>query len=254
MLKIEISRIHKENYAVYGLRKLWAALKREGIDIARCTTERLMAELGISGVRRGKTYVVTTIANELAERPKDLVNRRFISNGPNHLWVADITYVKTKIGWAYVAFITDVFSRTIVGWKVSASLKSDLATDALDMATYQRVVRPGELTHHSDRGVQYLSVKYSQHLIDAGITASVGSKGDSYDNALAETTNGIYKAELVNPYGQFSGVDELEWATLGYIDWFNNRRLHGSIGMIPPVEFENNYHNQTCDNESVLVS
>ena len=243
-LKIEISQVHQDNYSVYGLRKLWCALKREGIDIARCTTQRLMAELGIRGVRRGKTYVTTTIANELAERPKDLVNRNFVSDGPNRLWVADITYVKTKIGWAYVAFITDVFSRTIVGWKVSASLKSSLATDALEMAIAQRVVRPGELTHHADRGVQYLSVKYSQRLIDAGITASVGSTGDSYDNALAETVNGLYKAEMVNPHGQFSGTDELEWATLAYVDWFNNRRLHGSIGMISPAEFENNYHSQ----------
>ncbi|CAG4923690.1 unnamed protein product [Acidithrix sp. C25] len=207
-----------------------------------------MAELGISGVRRGKTYVVTTVANELVERPKDLVNRNFTSNEPNNLWVADITYVKTKIGWAYVAFVTDVFSRTILGWKVSPSLKANLATDALEMAIHQRAVSPG-LVHHSDRGVQYLSVRYSQRLIDVGITASVGSKGDSYDNALAETTNGIYKAELVNPHGPFFDVDELEWATLGYIDWFNNRRLHGSIGMIPPVEFEDNHHSSSCDNK-----
>ena len=244
VLKIEISRVHKENYAVYGLRKLWHALKREGIDMARCTTQRLMAEMGIRGVRRGKTYVTTTIANELAERPKDLVNRNFISDGPNRLWVADITYVKTKIGWAYVAFVTDVFSRAIVGWKVSASLKSSLATDALDMAIAQRVERPGNLIHHSDRGVQYLSVKYSQRLIDAGITASVGSTGDSYDNALAEAVNGLYKTEMVNPHGQFLGIDDLEWATLAYIDWFNNRRLHGSIGLIPPKEFEERY--QSC--------
>lgn len=174
-LKIEISRVHQGNYSVYGLVRLWCALKLEGIDIARCTTQRLMAELGIRGVRRGKTYVTTTIANELAEQPKDLVNRNFVSGGPNRLWLADTTYVKTKIGWAYVAFVTDVFSRAIVGRKVSASLKNSLATGALEMAITQRVERSGNLIHHSDLGVQHLSVKYSQRLLDAGITASVGS-------------------------------------------------------------------------------
>ena len=231
-LKTEISRVHKDNYSVYGLRKLWCALKQEGIDIARCTTERLMRELNISGVRRGKTYVVTTISDELQERPRDLVKREFVASAPNRLWCADITYVKTAVGWAYVAFITDVFSRMIVGWKVSSSLKSDLAKDALEMAIAGRGEVLSDLTHHSDKGVQYLSVAYSQALLDAGVTPSVGTTGDSYDNALAESVNALYKTELVRQYGQFLGVDDLEWETLKYVDWFNNRRLHGSIAMV----------------------
>ena len=241
-IKQEIARVYEENYSVYGARKIWHQLGREGFCVARCTIERLMAALGIKGARRGRGFIRTTISDELAMRPKDLVERDFSAIGPNHLWVADLTYVKTKMGWAYVAFIVDVFARAIVGWKVSSSLRSDLATDALEMAVYARSPVPGELTHHSDMGVQYLSFRYSARLDEAGIAPSVGSKGDSYDNALAETVNGLYKTELVYRRGPFEGVDDLEWATLLYVDWFNNRRIHGSIGMITPAEFERNYY------------
>ncbi|MCL4517675.1 MAG: IS3 family transposase [Thaumarchaeota archaeon] len=244
VLKQEITRVYAENYSVYGARKIWYQLQREGFSIARCTIERLMTALGISGVRRGRGFVRTTISDDLAMRPKDLVERNFSATGPNHLWVADLTYVKTKMGWAYVAFIVDVFARMIVGWKVSSSLRSDLATDALDMAIYSRSPKPGELVHHNDKGVQYLSLRYTARLEEAGITPSVGSKGDSYDNALAETVNGLYKTEMVYRHGPFDGVDDLEWATLLYVDWFNNRRIHGSIGMITPAEFERNYYAQ----------
>ena len=243
-IKQEIARVYEENYSVYGARKIWHQLGREGFYIARCTIERLMAALGIKGARRGRGFIRTTISDELAMRPKDLVERDFSANGPNRLWVADLTYVKTRMGWAYVAFIVDVFARAIVGWKVSSSLRSDLATDALEMAIYARSPVPGELTHHSDMGVQYLSFRYSARLDEAGIAPSVGSKGDSYDNALAETVNGLYKTEMVYRRGPFEGVDDLEWATLLYVDWFNNRRIHGSIGMITPAEFERNYYAQ----------
>ena len=241
-IKQEIARVYEENYSVYGARKIWHQLGREGFCVARCTIERLMAALGIKGARRGRGFIRTTISDELAMRPKDLVERDFSAIGPNRLWVADLTYVKTKMGWAYVAFIVDVFARAIVGWKVSSSLRSDLATDALEMAIYARSPVPGELTHHSDMGVQYLSFRYSARLDEAGIAPSVGSKGDSYDNALAETVNGLYKTEMVYRRGPFEGVDDLEWATLLYVDWFNNRRIHGSIGMITPSEFEPNYY------------
>ena len=252
-LKLKIIEVHKDNYSVYGLRKLWAGLKREGIDIARCTTSRLMADLGICGVRRGKTYVTTTISDELQERPKDLVKRVFTASAPNRLWVSDITYVKTRVGWAYTAFLVDVYSRKIVGWKVSASLRSDLATDALEMALASRGGVFENLTHHSDRGVQYLSVSYSQALLDAGIAPSVGTTGDSYDNALSESNNALYKTEMVRTHGDFNGTADLEWATLLWVDWFNNRRLHGSIGMIPPSEFKSNYYTQReLENRSVL--
>ena len=252
-MKLKITQIHKDNYSVYGLRKLWAELKREGIDIARCRTSRLMGDLGIRGVRRGKTYVTTTISNELQERPKDLVKRAFTAPAPNRLWVADITYVKTRAGWAYSAFLVDVYSRKIVGWKVSAHLRSDLATDALEMAVASRGCVFDGLVHHSDRGVQYLSVTYSQALLDAGIAPSVGTTGDSYDNALSESNNALYKAEMVRPHGGFNGTADLEWATLLWVDWFNNRRLHSSIGMIPPSEFEANYYTQReLENRSVL--
>ena len=244
VLKQEITRVYEENYSVYGARKIWYQLQREDFSVARCTIERLMADLGIKGARRGRGFVRTTISDDLAMRPKDLVERDFSANGPNHLWVADLTYVKTRIGWAYVAFIVDVFARMIVGWKVSSSLRSDLATDALEMAIYSRSPNPGELVHHNDKGVQYLSFRYSARLEEAGITPSVGSKGDSYDNALAETVNGLYKTEMVYRRGPFGGVDDLEWATLLYVDWFNNRRIHGSIGMITPAEFERNYYAQ----------
>ena len=241
-LEQEIKRIYEENYSVYGAQKIWRQCKREGIAVARCTIERLMRAMGIQGKRRGTKKVRTTIPDDLAMRPADLVKREFSASAPNRLWVSDLTYVRCNHSWAYVAFITDVYSRRIVGWRVSTSLRSDICTDALEMAIYARSPVPGELTHHSDMGVQYLSFRYSARLDEAGIAPSVGSKADSYDNALAETINGLYKAEMVYPRGPFETIEELEWSTLLYVDWFNNRRLHGSLEWIPPAEFERNYY------------
>jgi putative transposase len=239
-LKEAIKRIWTEQLGVYGADKVWAQLKREGLRVARCTVERLMRILGLRGVVRGKKSVRTTIGDEAAARPADLVKRQFRAVARNSLWVADLTYVKTHSGWVYVAFIIDVFSRYVVGWQASRSLHADLALDALEMA-YWRRGGPSQLTgliHHSDRGVQYLSIRYTERLAEAGVVASVGSRGDSYDNALAESFNGLYKAELIRHRGPWSGLDEVEYATLEYVDWFNYRRLHGELGMIPPAEFE----------------
>lgn len=212
--------------------------------MARCTVERLMRREGLVGVRRGRHWK-TTIADENAERPSDLVQRDFSAPAPNRLWVADLTYVKTHAGFVYVAFIIDVFSRFIVGWQVSTSLRSDLALDALEMAIHSRgVSEQGDLIHHNDRGVQYVSFRYARRLIEAGIEASVGSKGDSYDNALAESFNGLYKAELIYHEGPWKGIEDVEWATLTYVDWFNNKRLHGEIGMVTPAMFEAAYYAQ----------
>jgi putative transposase len=243
-LKVEITRVFEENRRVYGADKVWTQLNREGHRVARCTVERLMRDLGLRGVRRGRVWK-TTIADDALLRPADLVERNFTAPGPNRLWVADLTYVKTHSGFCYVAFVVDVFSRFVVGWQVSTSLRSDLAIDALEMAIYARK-REGldGLVHHSDRGVQFLSIRYTERLAEAGIAGSVGSKGDSYDNALAESFNGLYKTECIYHEGPWAGADEVEWATLTYLDWFNNRRLHGEIGMIPPVEFEANYYRQ----------
>jgi putative transposase len=245
LLKIEIARVFEENFGVYGAEKLWRQLNREGIGIARCTTQRLMRDLGLQGARRGRGYRRTTIGDETAVRPRDLVERRFAASAPNRLWVADLTYVKTHGGFVFVAFVIDVYSRRIVGWQVSRSLRSDLAIDALEMAIFARREHEIEgLIHHSDRGGQYLSIRYTERLADAGAVASVGSRGDSYDNALAESTIGLYKTELIHGRGPWNGIEDVEWATLTYIDWFNNRRLHGEIGMIPPTEFEAVYHRQ----------
>ena len=243
-LKAEIARVHEENRRVYGADKVWTQLNREGIKVARCTVERLMRELGIYGVRRGRKWK-TTIADVTSLRPADLVERNFRVEAPNRLWVADLTYVKTHQGFCYVAFVTDVFSRLIVGWQVSTSLRSDLAIDALQMAIFRRR-RQGfaHLVHHSDRGVQFLSVRYTERLAEAGIAASVGSRGDSYDNAMAESFIGLYKTELIHLEGPWTSADQVEWATLTYVDWFNNRRLHGEIGMVPPAEFEAAYYRQ----------
>jgi putative transposase len=244
-LRPEVRRVYEENRTVYGADKVWSQLNREDISVARCTVERLMRQMGLKGVKRGRSWTVTTIADELLGRPLDKVDRHFVATEPNRLWVADITYVKTHSGFVYVAFVIDVFSRYIVGWQVSSSLRSDLALDALEMAIYaRRADGLGELIHHSDRGVQYLSIRYTERLAEAGLVASVGSKGDSYDNALAESFNGLYKAEMVFHEGPWKGVEDLEWATLTYVDWFNNRRLHGEIGMIPPAEFEESYYRQ----------
>ena len=251
-LKVEILRVWGDNLEVYGADKVWTQLNREGIRVARCTVERLMRELGLSGARRGRAYKVTTRFDERQHRPADLVERRFRADEPNRLWVADLTYVKTHAGWVYAAFIIDVFSRMVVGWQISESLRSDLAIDALEMAVWNRT-RHGQvldgLIHHSDRGVQYLSIRYSERLDENDIVASVGSRGDSYDNAMAEAFNSLYKWELIYPQGPWRGLDDVEYATLGYIDWFNHRRLHGEItednSYVTPAEFEATYYRQT---------
>ena len=236
----EIERVWKENFGVYGVRKVWRQLSREGIDVARCTVERLMRQMGLQGAVRGRRFKRTTIVDETAERPLDLVQRNFTASGPNQLWVADLTYVATWKGFAYVAFITDVFSRRIVGWRVSNSLRSDLALDALEQAVHARSDLEN-LIHHSDRGVQYLSIRYTERLAANGVVNSVGSRGDSYDNAMAESIFGLYKTELVRNKGPWRGLDDLELATLEWVDWFNNRRLLEPIGNIPPAEFEAMY-------------
>lgn len=252
----QVLRVWEQNLAVYGADKIWDQLNKDGIRVARCTVERLMADLGLQGCRRGRLWVRTTEGDDRLDRPADLVSRQFRASAPNRLWVADLTYVKTHSGWVYVAFIVDVFSRMVVGWQASRSLRSDLAIDALEMAVFNRQ-RAGadlsQLTHHSDRGVQYLSVRYSERLADNEIVASVGSKGDSYDNAMAESFNGLYKWELIYPKGPWRGLDDVEFATLTYVDWFNNRRLHGEIepgpGFTTPAAFEADHYSQTISAE-----
>ncbi len=248
----QIQRVYAENLFVYGADKIWTQLNNEGTRVARCTVERLMRSMGLSGNRRGRTWTVTTITDERLERPADLVDRDFAAPAPNRLWVADITYVKTHSGWVYVAFVIDVFSRMVVGWQASKSLRSDLALDALEMAIWNRRrtgIDVSGLVHHSDRGVQYLSIRYADRLAANDIVASVGSKGDSYDNALAETFNGLYKWELIYRQGPWAGLDDVEFATMTYVDWFNHRRLHGTItegpGYTSPATFEADYYGQT---------
>jgi putative transposase len=255
-LKPEIMRVWEQNLSVYGADKIWDQLNKDGIDVARCTVERLMADLGLQGCRRGRIWVRTTEGDDRLDRPADLVERQFRAPAPNRLWVADLTYVKTHTGWVYVAFVVDVFSRLVVGWQASRSLRSDLAIDALEMAVHNRRRAGADLDgliHHSDRGVQYLSVRYSQRLADNDIVASVGSNGDSYDNALVESFNGLYKWELIYPKGPWSGLDDVEFATLTYVDWFNQRRLHGEIepgpGYTTPAAFETAYYRQTNPTE-----
>jgi putative transposase len=239
VLKVAIRRVWDEHRQVYGADKVWAQLNREGTPVARCTVERLMRALGLRGVVRGKSRVRTTLGNDTSARPLDLVARQFRAPAPNRLWVADLTYVKTHSGWVYVAFVVDVCSRFVVGWQASRSLRTDLALDALEMALWTRRAVPlAGLIHHSDRGVQYLAIRYTERLAEAGVVPSVGSRGDSYDNALAESFNGLYKAELIRHQGPWRGLDDVEYATLEYVDWFNHRRLHGELGMRPPAEFE----------------
>ena len=259
-LRDEIARVHAENLSVYGADKVWAQLNREGIGVARCTVERLMREMGLTGARRGRAFKVTTRSDERQRRPDDLVDRQFKAPAPNRLWVADLTYVHTLEGWVYVAFVIDVYSRMVVGWQISKSLRSDLAIDALEMAIWNRT-RVGQvidgLIHHSDRGVQYLSIRYSERLAANDIVASVGSRGDSYDNAMAESFNGLYKWELIYPQGPWRGLDEVEYATLGYIDWFNHRRLHGEITdnntYVTPAEFEASYYRQATPADQAVT-
>jgi putative transposase len=236
-LKVEIRRIHAEHFGVYGARKVWRQLHREGIAVARCTVERLMRELGLEGVRRGKPQRTTT-PDAAAARPADLVERNFSAQRPNQLWVADLTYVATWSGFVSVALVIDAFSRYLVGWQAARSLRTDLALDALEMAIWRRQAQLDGLVHHSDRGSQYLSIRYTERLAEAGAVTSVGSRGDSYDNALAETIIGLYKTELVRQRGPWQGLDEVEYATLEWVDWFNHRRLLEPIGYVPPAEFE----------------
>lgn len=236
----EIKRVYAQNHCVYGARKVWKQLQRESITVARCTVERLMKAQGLQGVRRGRRCI-TTIADDLAAKPLDLVNRQFVAEKPNQLWVADITYVATWSGFVYIAFVVDVFSRYIVGWRALKSLQTDIVLDALEQALWARG-KPKGVTHHSDRGSQYLSIRYTERLAEAGFKASVGSVGDSYDNALAETINGLYKAEIIHKDGPWKNLDDVERATLTWVDWFNNRRLLSSIGDIPPAEYELLYY------------
>jgi putative transposase len=236
-LKVEIRRVHGEHFGVYGARKVWRQLHREGIAVARCTVERLMGELGLEGVRRGKPHKTTT-PDTSAAQPADLVERDFSATRPNQLWVADLTYVATWSGFVYVAFVIDAFSRFLVGWQAARSLRTDLALDALEMAIWRRQAQLDGLVHHSDRGSQYLSIRYTERLAEAGAVTSVGSRGDSFDNALAETIIGLYKTELVRRRGPWKGIDEVEYATLEWVDWFNHRRLLAPIGYVPPAEFE----------------
>ena len=242
-LQVEIRRVYDDNFGVYGARKVWRQLHREGIPVARCTVERLMGELGLQGVRRGKPHKTTT-PDAGAPRPADLVERDFSAQRPNQLWVADLTYVATWSGFVYVAFVIDAFSRFLVGWQTSRSLRTDLALDALEMAIWRRQAQLEGLVHHSDRGSQYLSIRYTERLAEAGAVTSVGSRGDSYDNALAETIIGLYKTELVRRRGPWKGLDDLEYATLEWVDWFNHRRLLAPIGYLPPAEFEAAFHRE----------
>lgn len=237
-LKSEIRRVWDENFQVYGVRKVWRQLRREGVDVARCTVARLMRTMGLRGVVRGRR-VKTTRADQDLARPVDRVHRQFQVNRPNALWVSDLTYVATGRGFSYVAWVIDAYARRIVGWRVSSSLSTGLALDALEQALYaRRRGRADTLVHHSDRGVQYLSIRYTERLAEAGIEPSVGRVGDSYDNALAESIIGLYKAELIGPGGPWRTVDAVELATLAWVDWFNHRRLLEPIGHRPPAEAE----------------
>ncbi len=241
-LKIEIRRVFEQNFRVYGVRKVWRQLKREGIEVARCTVARLMRSMGLQGIIRGKP-IRTTFPDKSAPSPLDRVNRQFKAPAPNRLWVSDFTYVATWQGFVYVAFVIDAFARRIVGWRVSRTAHAGFVLDALEQALHdRRPVHGGGLVHHSDRGVQYVSIRYSERLGEAGIEPSVGSVGDSYDNALAETINGLYKAEVIHRRGPWRSFEAVEFATLEWVDWFNHRRLLEPIGNIPPAEAEARYY------------
>jgi putative transposase len=240
-LKGEIRRVFEENHRVYGAEKVWRQLGREGIASARCTVERLMKAMGLQGVIRGKK-LRTTVRDRKAPCPLDHVNRRFEADHPNALWVSDFTYVSTWTGFAYVAFVIDAFARRIIGWRVSRTAQTGFVLDALEQALHERQPVAGGLIHHSDRGVQYVSIKYTARLAEAGIEPSVGSIGDSYDNALAETINGLYKAEVVHRLAPWRSIETLELATLEWVDWYNHRRLMGPVGHIPPAEAEHRHY------------
>ena len=246
-LKEDIRRVHAANYGVYGARKVWLTLNREGIAVARCTVERLMAELGVAGAIRG-TVKRTTIADSTAARPADLVQRRFGPPAPNRLWVADLTYVSTWSGLAYVAFVTDAYARRILGWRVASTMVTSMVLDAIEQAIWTRqqegVLDLKDVVHHTDRGSQYTSIRFSERLAEAGIQPSVGAVGSSYDNALAETINGLYKTELIKPGKPWRTIEDVELATAKWVHWFNHRRLYEYCGDIPPAELEGAYYAQ----------
>ena len=243
LLRDEIQRVYDMNFRVYGVRKIWRQLGREGIAVARCTVERLMRVLGLAGVVRGKRCRTTIPDEHAAGRPLDRVNRQFSATRPNQLWVADFTFVATWSGFVYVAFVIDAFARRIVGWRVARSMHTELVLDALEQALWGRKETAG-LVHHSDRGSQYLSIRYTERLAEVGAEPSVGSVGDSYDNALAETIIGLYKTEVIHQRGPWRHIDAVEYATLEWVDWFNHRRLLEPIGNVPPAERESAYHRQ----------
>jgi putative transposase len=240
-LKEEIRRVWKENFSVYGAKKVWQQLEREGIRTARCTVERLMRELGLRGAVRGGAFRITTRSDEKAPRPPDLVERQFKASRPNELWVADFTYVATWAGFVYVAFVIDVYSRAIVGWRASRSMRSDLPLDALEQALHARPAI-SSLIHHSDRGTQYLSIRYTERLMEMGVEQSVGSKGDSYDNAMAESIIGLFKSEIIHRRGPWRNLDQVEYAVLEWVDWWNNRRILEPLDYVPPIEYEAAYY------------
>jgi putative transposase len=246
-LKIHIQRIHAANHGVYGARKVWLALNREGIAVARCTVERLMAELDLSGATRGMTRR-TTIADHAAARPADLVQRRFEPPAPNRLWVADLTYVSTWSGFAYVAFVVDAYARRILGWRVAATMATSMVLDSIEQAIWTRqqegVFNLKDVVHHTDRGSQYTSIRFTERLAQAGIQPSVGAVGSSYDNALAETINGLYKTELIKPRKPWRSIEEVELATAEWVHWFNHSRLYEYCGDVPPIELETAYYAQ----------
>jgi putative transposase len=246
VLRAIIRRIWEENHRVYGPRKVWKQMGRENLRVARCRVRRLMREMDLAGAVRGRAWTTTTESTPNAERPTDLVDRHFTATRPNQLWVADFTYVATWRGFVYVAFVIDVFARRIVGWRVSASLRADFVLDALDQAIYERCGEDvGDLIHHSDRGSQYLAMRYTERLTDAGIEPSIGSRGDAYDNALAESVIGLFKTEVIRLKGPWRHLEAVEFATLDWVDWFNHRRLLEPIGYLPPAEYEARYYEQT---------
>jgi putative transposase len=247
-LRVLIQRVYDESFGgVYGPRKVWRQLRREGHIVARCTVERLMREMGLAGAVRGRAWKVTTQSQPALDRPLDLVERSFEATRPNQLWVPDFTYVATWNGFVYVAFVIDVFSWRIVGCRVSASMRTDFVLDALEQAIYACGGRlPAGLVHHSDHGTQYLSMRYTDRLADAGAAPSVGSRGDAYDNALAESVIGLFKMEVIQRKGPWRHLDAVEFATLEWVDWFNNRRLYEPIGYVPPAEYEAQYYEQAA--------
>jgi putative transposase len=245
--RVAIQRVWDAHHQVYGPRKVWRQLRREGVGVARCTVRRLMRAMGLAGAVRGRAWVTTTQPDRGGTPPADLVDRQFTATRPNQLWVSDFTYVATWRGFVYVAFVVDVFARRIVGWRVSASLRTDFVLDALEQAIYdRRGEMPAGLVHHSDRGTQYLSMRYTDRLADAGIAPSVGRRGDSYDNALAESVIGLFKTEVIRRTGPWRSLEAVEFATLDWVNWFNTRRLLEPIGYVPPAEYEARYYEQAA--------